>query len=282
MVRLRTSPLLGVLGLSAGLLLAGCAIPGDGDGEAESGNGAIDDPEAVAEEELRVGGIDKVLPDVPEDDLASIVASLERLEAGGHPAEAVETFAVARVLEAARRARASEGASVTSTTSRVRPLGYLWDHLKLNAEEGALCRSRKVTCIKTLFVAHRAKSRSRDLYADGEQGGRRDAFRHSFWNARMVHVGGARWAKAFADAHENGYPESLATPKGRLFSEMDFFNNDVGRSHGERIADEDDVARALVDAVTSGLLKAVRFDPTSGTGVLVTTDTCTPALPCGV
>jgi hypothetical protein len=38
--------------------------------------------------------------------------------------------------------------------------------VKLNEPERALCRSKKLACIKTLYVAHRAKSRSRELYAD--------------------------------------------------------------------------------------------------------------------
>jgi hypothetical protein len=170
---------------------AGCAGGATGDGEDEPSG----DPIRVGEAELRAGGLDQVVVRVTENDLASIVLRVERLEARGHAANVVETFAVARTLEAAQRTPASalaEGAD------------YLWDHVKLNEPERALCRSKKLACIKTLYVAHRAKSRSRELYADGENGGRRDAFRHSYWNARMVRAVSAAWEKSFADAHEDG------------------------------------------------------------------------------
>lgn len=230
-----------------------------------------DDPASVAEAELRAGGIDRIVVRLSEEKLGSIVVRAERLEARGHAAEVVETFAVARAVEAARLspdAPVGEGAD------------YLWDHVKLNEQERALCRSKKLACIKTLYVAHRAKSRSRELYADGENGGRRDAFRHSYWNARMVRASGAAWAKSFADAHEEGYPENLATAEARVLSEMDFFNNDVGRTYGARDSSDDALVAALEGAIARGDLRAVRF-VANAEPVLVGTDTCSPASPCG-
>lgn len=253
----------------------GCAAPESTDDEEPT-----DDAEAVAEAELRAGGIEKIVTRISEKDLGVIVERVERLEQRGYAAPVVETYAVARALEASRRT--DNESSVAPASSGLRPLGgYLWDHLKLNDLESALCRSKKIKCIKTLYVAHKAKSRSREVFADGENGGRRDAFRHSYWNARMVWAGGAEWAKAFADAHENGYPENQTTAQGRLLSEMDFFNNDVGRTHGAGIRDDRELVDALKAAIERGELKAVRFDAATNTGSLVGTDTCTTD-PCGV
>lgn len=248
------------------VLVAACAADADEADDEEPS----DDAASVAEAELRAGGIDQVVVRVTERDLESIVSRVERLEARGYATTVVETFAIARTLEAAQRAPAaiSEGAD------------YLWDHVKLNEQERALCRSKKLSCIKTLYVAHRAKSRSRELYADGENGGRRDAFRHSYWNARMVRAAGGEWAKAFADAHENGYPDNRKTAEGRALGDMDFFNNEVGRAHGARDSSDGALIDGLKSAIARGELKAVRFGA-NGAVEIVATDTCTASTPCG-
>jgi hypothetical protein len=267
----------GLRSLAAQLLLFGAVVcvpacSADAGADADGEDEPSDDPVSVADAELRAGGIEQVVVRVTENDLANIVVRVERLEARGYAAGVVETFAIARTLDAAQRTPASALAEEAD---------YLWDHVKLNEQERALCRSKKLACIKTLYVAHRAKSRSRDLYADGENGGRRDAFRHSYWNARMVRAAGATWAKSFADAHENGYPENRATPDGRVLSEMDFFNNDVGRTHGARESSDDALVASLQGAIARGELKAVRFAANGGAAELVGTDTCAPAQPCG-
>lgn len=261
--------------LAAQLLLvlaASCVTGCSADaGDAEDDEEPSDDAASVAEAELRAGGIDQIVVRVSEGDLTSIVSRADRLAARGYAADVVETFAVARTIEAARRAPAAiagEGAD------------YLWDHVKLNERERALCRSRKLACIETLYVAHRAKSESRAAYDDGENGGRRDAFRHSYWNARMVRAVDVAWAKSFADAHENGYPENHATPVGRVLRAMDFFNNEVGRAHGARDSSDDALVTSLKDAIARGDLKAVRFAADGG-GELVGSDGCSAAAPCG-
>lgn len=52
--------------------------------------------------------------------------------------------------------------------------------------------------------------------------GHRDAFRHSYWSARLTQEYGADWARAFTTAHE-GLPGNTADREG-----MDLYNNSVG------------------------------------------------------
>lgn len=55
-----------------------------------------------------------------------------------------------------------------------------------------------------------------------------DAFRHTLWNAYNAHDCGTTYAKQFADAHEKDFPN---VP---LESEMDLFNNSLGRTIGSK------------------------------------------------
>ncbi|MFN3495913.1 MAG: DUF6973 domain-containing protein [Hydrogenophaga sp.] len=52
--------------------------------------------------------------------------------------------------------------------------------------------------------------------------GHRDAFRHSYWSARLTQEYGADWARAFTTAHE-GLPGNTADREA-----MDLYNNSVG------------------------------------------------------
>lgn len=55
-----------------------------------------------------------------------------------------------------------------------------------------------------------------------------DAFRHTLWNAYNAHDCGTTYAKKFADAHEKDFPNVA------LETEMDLFNNSLGRTIGSK------------------------------------------------
>jgi hypothetical protein len=57
----------------------------------------------------------------------------------------------------------------------------------------------------------------------GVEDGHNDAFRHAYWNARMVQEYGADWAARFGTAHES-LPGNSADREA-----MDLYNNEVGR-----------------------------------------------------
>ena len=101
------------------------------------------------DDELRAGGIDNIVVRLSEDDLSSIVERVERLEQRSYAPEVVETFAIARAIEASRRADPnmesafSRRSSISPPDGSLRPLDYLEDHLKLNAPERALCRTAR-------------------------------------------------------------------------------------------------------------------------------------------
>lgn len=76
-------------------------------------------------------------------------------------------------------------------------------------------------------------------------------------------------------------PENQSSADGRLLSEMDFFNNDVGRKHGARDSSDDALVQGLQSAIANGDLKAVRFGANGATSELVDTDACSAATPCG-
>ena len=55
-----------------------------------------------------------------------------------------------------------------------------------------------------------------------------DAFRHTLWNAYNAHDCGTTYAKKFADAHKKDFPNVA------LETEMDLFNNSLGRTIGSK------------------------------------------------
>jgi hypothetical protein len=159
---------------------------------------------------------------------------------------------------------------------------YDWDLWKLNGQERALCKSARTGCIRVLLAGHFAREKARSTFDDGDVGGLRDAFRHSYWNATMTRAVGVALAKSWGDAHENGYPENRATAGSKLLSDMDFFNNDVGRRTAQRaeVADAD-LTRTLVLAIERGDLLAVRYDLSDRNGKLVPTSQCVAPIACG-
>lgn len=83
--------------------------------------------------------------------------------------------------------------------------------------------------------------------------GHQDAFRHAYWNARLVREFGAEFARKFATAHE-GLPGNPADREA-----MDLYNNEVGRRIAIQNpdADPDELADLVQRAVEEGDLVVV-------------------------
>ncbi|WP_327115392.1 hypothetical protein OHB12_01400 [Nocardia sp. NBC_01730] len=68
--------------------------------------------------------------------------------------------------------------------------------------------------------------KNEDLQRNADADGHGDAFRHTYWNARMTQEFGDDWTKAYTTAHE----KSGGNPPAR--EAMDLFNNEKGREIG--------------------------------------------------
>ncbi len=79
-----------------------------------------------------------------------------------------------------------------------------------------------------------------------------DAFRHGLWNALMTKYIGRDWAKKFADAHEYGVSQNSESEK--LDVQMDYINNEKGRSYGDihKKKGEDQIAVIIRNAISNG------------------------------
>ncbi|GAA6142735.1 XVIPCD domain-containing protein [Hydrogenophaga sp. 5NK40-0174] len=84
--------------------------------------------------------------------------------------------------------------------------------------------------------------------------GHRDAFRHTYWSARLSQEYGPEWARAFTTAHE-GLPGNIANREA-----MDLYNNSVGIEIGAQHPDASpsELAALVREAVTQG--KSVVMD----------------------
>ena len=78
--------------------------------------------------------------------------------------------------------------------------------------------------------------------------GHRDAFRHTYWSARLTQAYGADWARAFTTAHE-GLPGNTANREA-----MDLYNNGIGIQIGAAHpnATPKELAELVEQAVTQG------------------------------
>ncbi len=84
--------------------------------------------------------------------------------------------------------------------------------------------------------------------------GHRDAFRHTYWSARLAQEFGPEWARAFTTAHE-GVKGNVANREA-----MDLYNNSVGIEIGAQHPDASpsELAALVREAVTQG--KSVVLD----------------------
>ncbi|AWO88955.1 MULTISPECIES: DUF6973 domain-containing protein [Bradyrhizobium] len=127
-----------------------------------------------------------------------------------------------------------------------------WDLFRQNPVVGALVLLHAKTAV------NEALARYKSTALEDDNG---DAFRHALWNARMAADSGVGvvWAEKWATTHEDGNPgKPLAT-------QMDLFNNGVGRKAGDGMK-VDEVLKKVQDCVDTGRCRVLRA------GVLVNSD----------
>lgn len=263
-----------VVGLAALALVAGCSTE-SGESDAASSQ---DDALTALEDEI---GFDGAIGKLDVAKLETIDVESRTLEAAGHGESELDRAATRSALTAVLKQRA-ESAPNTPGLHVAFDL-YDTDLFKLNAIEQKLCRAHRIVCVRVAIAAFKARAASQSEYHDGNVGGRIDCFRHTYWNAAMARSVGADYAKQWGDAHENGYPENRATAKDRVLSDMDFFNNDVGRKIGQAHAhDSDDETKTAVrTAIEHGDVRAVRYDLGDRNGKLVPSSQCSDTVRCG-
>jgi len=243
--------------------LAGCAAP-----EEEEATATEDAALSALESAI---GFDGAVLRLDERTLAGVDVEARGLEARGTPRAEIERAVSRRVLREARARGGSRDPGVSLQSI------YDWDLLQLNGAEQTLCGNARLVCVRVLLAGFSARGASHAAYADGNVGGRIDAFRHTYWNSLMAEAVGEEHARAWGDAHENGYPENRATAKARILSDMDFHNNAEGRRIGLAGGD---LHASVIAALEGGVLRAVRYD--RGTdGVLVPSSECTEEVVCG-
>ncbi|GGL18287.1 DUF6973 domain-containing protein [Deinococcus radiotolerans] len=127
----------------------------------------------------------------------------------------------------------------------------------LGPAQGALCNAHLINCYKTKLYKDQAQRVARTKYGNGEQNGKIDAYRHTYWNALMTRGAGVQWATDFANAHEADNPPSSA--KSYVSRDMDYYNNSQGRTIGlnypANTAADTVVEAKIVDYMTYGKLK---------------------------
>jgi len=93
-----------------------------------------------------------------------------------------------------------------------------------------------------------------------------DAFRHTYWMARLTQELGGRRAKSLGKAHEKGNyqlykkrkNEAVISPD-KISSEMGFFNNDVGIEIGKKSSNFE-LKELIIEVVLSGKCKIILLD----------------------
>lgn len=127
---------------------------------------------------------------------------------------------------------------------------------------------------KALEVSLRALKVTDSIKKTGEigkdiNGGRLDAFKHTFWMASLSHRIGQKPSLKLGRAHEkgnyksflNGRPEDGALPD-KVSSEMDLFNNEAGAKISGAFpkASESDLIQLTLEKLHNGDLKTIKKD----------------------
>lgn len=92
-----------------------------------------------------------------------------------------------------------------------------------------------------------------------------DAFRHTFWMAKLANEIGWRRAKSLGRAHEKGNYKDYKKRRledgevpDKISSDMDYFNNDVGIELGK--STNENLANKVVELVKMGKCKIIKTD----------------------
>ena len=108
-----------------------------------------------------------------------------------------------------------------------------------------------------------------DLIGNDNNGGHLDAFKHSYWMARLAQSIGKRAAYRLGKAHEKGNYQTFKSNSledgfkpDKQSSEMDLFNNQIGLQVGSSFskAPRSILMRKLIDSLENGKLRILKKD----------------------
>jgi len=115
--------------------------------------------------------------------------------------------------------------------------------------------------------AENTKDSISEIIGNDNNGGRLDAFKHSYWMARLSQKIGKRAAFSLGEAHEKGNYKTFKNHKledgflpDKQSSEMDLFNNRIGIGIGKfnKKTSKQDLIQQLLDALHAGKLRILR------------------------
>lgn len=123
---------------------------------------------------------------------------------------------------------------------------------ELNKKEKALAKKQPLQASQVYYATGKAENETDRLfkYGNSKDATNGNAFKHSYWNALMTREMGAKNAKTWADAHEDG--KSLTSNN----TIMDFRNNKIGRDTYSALWDKNKKS-VSVDTVKKEMLKKI-------------------------
>ena len=93
-----------------------------------------------------------------------------------------------------------------------------------------------------------------------------DAFRHTFWMAKLTKEIGSRKSKSLGKAHEKGNYRDYKKRKledgeipDKISSEMDFYNNDIGIRIGKKSSDFE-IEKIVIESILNGECKIIKVN----------------------
>jgi hypothetical protein len=136
--------------------------------------------------------------------------------------------------------------------SATAPAGVSQDEYnKLNRAEKLLCLQNSFACGYVIGAGHRASSWARSQtpeLGNAEGDNKRDALRHTVWQAQLAWFFNSSTAETWGDAHETGSTSGDATC-------MDQHNNAVGRGIGASASGIADIEQKVLNAWNNGQLQ---------------------------
>jgi hypothetical protein len=124
---------------------------------------------------------------------------------------------------------------------------------------------------KTLKISNKTRSITKEIQLKkvlkgNGNGGQIDAFRHTFWMAKLTQEIGKRRARSLGKKHEKGNYKDYKKRRledgvipDKISSEMDLFNNEIGIKIGGK-SDGLELKNIVVEAVLKGKCKIIKKD----------------------
>lgn len=142
---------------------------------------------------------------------------------------------------------------------RKRGTTYRFILKNLGPEERKVFKSNPTKGMLVVIDAAAATKSAENNYQD-LWNGKGDAYRHGLWQGLSAFHTGAKYAKAFGDAHEADFPGS------KTETAMDLYNNSVGRSMGIKQQQTSEIYDAVKQGIVSGKFLYIK------NGKLISTD----------